>query len=197
MSHWRGYYQAVAGRPPRETLLAALDNWEREHPDTPLKQGVDLGCGEGRDTVEFLRRGSVVLAVDSEAGGLEWLTARDDLPGTGTLATLHACMEDAEWPAADVINSSFALPFCAPGRFPGLWRRIVSTLKPGGRFAGQMFGPDDDWANPGLTIFTRAEVDALLAPFAIEQLEEQNRAGKDAMGNAKHWHLFNIVARKR
>jgi SAM-dependent methyltransferase len=197
VSRWRGYYQAVAGRPPRETLVTALDNWEREHTGAPRRQGVDLGCGEGRDTVEFLRRGWHVLAIDSDAGGLERLTARTDLPRTGTLATLHARMEDADWPAADVINCSFALPFCAPDRFPDLWRRIVGTLNPAGRFAGQMFGPDDDWANPGLTIVTRAEVDALLAPFAVEHLEEQNRPGKDAMGNAKHWHLFNIGARKR
>ena len=197
MSRWRGYYQAVAGRPPRETLVTALDAWEREHPNAAPKQGVDLGCGEGRDTVEFLRRGWDVLAVDSDAGGLDWLTARDDLPKSGRLATLHARMEDADWPRVDVINSSFALPFCAPDRFPALWHRIVDTLPAGGRFAGQLFGPDDEWANPGLTILTRAETDALLAPFTLDHFEEVNRPGKDAMGNTKHWHLFHIVGRKR
>ena len=197
MSHWKGYYRAVAGRPPRETLVMALDAWEREHPEATVKHGVDLGCGEGRDTVEFLRRGWSVLAVDSDSGGLDWLLARKDLPKTGALSVLNAHMEDADWQRADVINSSFALPFCAPERFADLWRRIVATLPPGGRFAGQLFGPDDDWANPSLTIVTRAEVDALLAPFMLDHFEEQNRPGKDAMGNTKHWHLFNIVARKR
>lgn len=197
MSHWRGYYEAVAGRPPRETLLTALDAWAREHPNAARKQGVDLGCGEGRDTVEFLRRGWDVLAVDADAGGIDWLKSRDDLPKTGRLATLCARMEDADWPAADIVNSSFALPFCAPDRFPDLWRRIVDSLPPGGRFAGQLFGPDDDWASPGLTILTRAAVDALLAPFTLDRFEEVNRPGKDAKGNTKHWHLFHIVARKR
>ncbi len=197
MNRWRGYYQAVAGRPPRETLITALDAWQREHPNAAAKQGVDLGCGEGRDTVEFLRRGWSVLAVDSEAGALDWLQTRADLPKSGALSVLCARMEGADWPPADIVNSSYALPFCAPDRFPALWRKITGALKPGGRFAGQMFGPDDAWANPGLTILTRPEIDALLAPFALDHFEEMNRPGKDAMGNTKHWHLYHVVARKR
>jgi SAM-dependent methyltransferase len=194
---WHDYYRAVSGNPPRETLVRALDAWSREHPDKSPRSAVDLGCGEGRDTVALLARGFRVIAVDAEPAALDWLRQRPDLPPDARLETVCARMEDAAWPAVDLVNASFALPFCAPGRFAALWDRVVAALPPGGRFAGQLFGPDDDWAGPALTICDRAAVEALLAPFELDHFEEINRPGKDALGTTKHWHLFHIAARRR
>jgi hypothetical protein len=105
-------------------------------------------------------------------------------------------MEDAAWENADIVNASFALPFVPPDRFPGLWQRIAGSLGPGGYFAGQIFGPDDDWAAPDLSIYDRTGVDQLFQGFSLIRCEEINRDGKDARGNPKHWHMFHIVARK-
>jgi hypothetical protein len=44
---------------------------------------------------------------------------------------------------------------------------------------------------------TRAQVDALLAPFTLEWLHEQDEDTTTATGQPKHWHAFRIVARKR
>ncbi|MBM3486271.1 MAG: methyltransferase domain-containing protein [Alphaproteobacteria bacterium] len=194
---WDEYYKAVSGNPPRETLVRALDAWEKEFGARRMRTAVDLGCGEGRDTVELLRRRFHVRAIDSEQRALDWLAGRADLPTTGTLETVCARMEDAAWPAVEVFNASFALPFCTPDCLEALWARIVAALPQGGRFAGQIFGPDDEWASPALGIRDRAAVEAMLAAFEPEQLDEINRPGKDAMGGAKHWHIFYIVARKR
>ena len=192
---WRSYYEAVSGNPPRETTVMALDSWADEHGGA-AGYAIDLACGEGRDTAEFLRRGWRVLAVDAEPEALDWLAARDDLPATGTLETMLSPMEDASWDRADIVNASFALPFCPPARFEDLWRCITGSLGPGGRFAGQIFGPDDDWAGPNLSIYGRDDVNRLFAGFTFEQCEEINRDGKDARGTPKHWHIFHIVARK-
>ncbi|HKW53315.1 MAG TPA: class I SAM-dependent methyltransferase, partial [Stellaceae bacterium] len=61
-SDWDEYYERVAGRPPRPTLLAALERFGAEGGQSAL----DLGCGDGRDTIELLRRGWRVLAIDAE-----------------------------------------------------------------------------------------------------------------------------------
>ena len=74
---WSDYYKAVANRPPRETLLTALANFEREN-STKSRTSVDLGCGEGRDTVELLRQGWKVIAIDSQQEGIERLKNRCD-----------------------------------------------------------------------------------------------------------------------
>ena len=118
------------------------------------------------------------------------------LPAGGEQRERVARFEEAAWPRCDLVTSSFALPFCPPERFPALWRRIVASLRPGGRFAGQLFGERDEWAGDGLTVQTRAELDRLLEPFAVEHLEELEEDGRTAVGDPKHWHLYHVVARK-
>jgi tellurite methyltransferase len=195
--NWARYYDAMAGKPPRETLLAALARAEGE-PVTRERFAVDLGCGEGRDTVELLRRGWRVLAIDGEPEAITRLLSRTDLPPDARLETRVARYDSATWPEVDLLNSSFALPFCPPEHWASLWQRIVESIRPGGRFAGHLFGERDEWGTrPEHTCLTRAQVEAMLRPFDIEMLEESEEDGQTAIGRPKHWHLFEIVARKR
>jgi tellurite methyltransferase len=191
-SDWARYYDARADA-VRETLLAALDRF----PEPGL--AVDLGCGAGADAAELLRRGWRVLAVDSEPEAVDRLRRRADL-GPGGLDRLHtrvARMEHAELPAAQLVNASWSLPFCRPEAFPAVWRRITLALVPGGRFCGQLFGDRDGWrGEQELTFLSRPQVDSLLEGFEAEILDEVERDGRTALGEPKHWHVFNVVARK-
>jgi SAM-dependent methyltransferase len=207
---WARFYDA-AGDDPRETLLAALERFDAEPREGAKLFGVDLGCGTGRDTAELLRRGWRVLAIDSQADAVERLLGRGDVDGTaaGRLETKVASFEDAVWPDADLVNSSFALPFCPPQHFGPVWARIVASLRPGGRFCGQLFGDRDEWASgpaaasfqdwaspPAMSFHTSEEIQGLLRGFDVEQLDEVDQDGTTALGDPKHWHLFHIVARK-
>jgi SAM-dependent methyltransferase len=204
---WTRYYEA-AGDDPRETLLFALQRFELEG-RRPGLLAVDLGCGSGRDTAELLRRGWRVLAIDSDAEGIERLLRRSDLDGDSAsrLETQVASFADAAWPDADLVSSSFALPFCPPGEFAALWQRILTSLRSGGRFSGQLFGDRDEWAfgrsssrpwaSPtAMTFHSRDEVDELLRGLDVEHLEEVDADGTTAVGDRKHWHVFHLVARK-
>jgi tellurite methyltransferase len=193
---WAIYYQAVEGRPPRETLLKALANFEIELTADPPRLAVDLGCGDGRDTVELLHRGWRVLAIDGEQKAFDRLLSRPiqrDL-----LQTQQMRFECLTLPqAVDLINASFCLPFCPPRYFPDLWQTMVMALKPGGRFSGQLFGDRDSWTvYPNRSHHTSQQVADLLKPFEIEWLEEEEHPGVTAIGEEKHWHIFHIVARK-
>jgi hypothetical protein len=134
---WSRYYEAAKGGGPRETLRLALDLFESEGGGGE-RLAVDLGCGEGRDTLELLRRGWRVLAIDAEPEAIERLRARPDLDSDAAarLATLLVSFEEAEWRQADLVNSSFALPFCPPDQFPAL----------SGSASPHRFGAGDDSA---------------------------------------------------
>jgi len=187
VSRWETYYRH-AGDDPRETLLDAADRF-----DAP-GLAVDLGCGTGRDTIELLGRGWRVVAIDGEERAIAAL--RERVGESPALDPVVAPMEEARWPQADLVNASFSLPFCEPHAFPDVWARIVASLRPGGRFAGQLFGRYDEWAEDVVTQ-TRPELEALLEPFAVERLEEVERDGQTVTGGAKHWHVFHVVARRR
>jgi tellurite methyltransferase len=147
-TRWTSYYDS-AGEQPRETLLFALERFDAERStEKRVRFAVDLGCGTGRDTFELLRRGWQVLAIDAESEAIQRLLGRGDLASdrAGLLATQAASFEHAEWPEADLINSSYALPFCPPEQFQVVWQRIVTSLRSGGRFSGQLFGDRDGWA---------------------------------------------------
>ncbi|NJK76199.1 MAG: class I SAM-dependent methyltransferase [Richelia sp. CSU_2_1] len=195
--NWANYYQAVEGRPPRETLLKALEIFDATGAIERPKFAVDLGCGEGRDTVELLRRGWRVLAVDGEQKAFDRLFDRPidrDLLETQLMRFENLSLP----PAIDLINASFCLPFCPPADFPNLWETIVKSLNPGGIFCGHLFGDRDSWTvYPDRSHHTRAQVEKLLEPFTIELLNEEEHPGVTAIGEEKYWHIFHIVARKK
>lgn len=194
---WSSYYEKTGERPPRRTLVQALDAFAAEG----LPSGgraVDLGSGSGRDTIEILRRGWPVFAVDAAPEAIEKLLARPDLPDGCEIETLVSRYEDMTLPPCDLVNAGFSLPLCPADAFPAVWEKIVAALVPGGRFSGQLYGDRDDWVDrPGMTCHTLEQVDRLLEPFDIELLEEEEEDSVTPRGVQKHWHIFHIVARKR
>lgn len=191
---WPGYFKAVAGKEPRDTLLKALGLFERSG------FAIDLGCGEGRDTVELLARGWRVLAIDGHEMAVDLVGHHPRLPADARerLEIRHAEMETAELPACDLLNASFSLPFCRPEKIDELWDRVHASIRPGGVFAGQLFGDRDTWATlPDRSHQTRRKVGEMFrGRYKLEHFEEVDRDGQDARGNAKHWHVFHIVARR-
>jgi tellurite methyltransferase len=192
---WAAYYEKLRERPPRKTALAALDLFG---PAPAGRLAVDLGCGDGRDTIEMLRRGWRVMAVDAEPLALERLRQRPDLPADAAIALIVSRFEQVALPGdALLVNSSFALPLCAPQDFHRLWTDIRDRLPRGGRFSGQWYGERDSWmGRPGITFVTRCEALRLLEGLEVELFDEEEHDGVTPRGNAKHWHILHIVARK-
>jgi tellurite methyltransferase len=195
LEDWPGYFASVLGKGPRETLVAALDSFAREGFAEGI--GVDIAAGEGRDTLELLRRGWRALATDNHPEAFPLLWSRVPEESKPRLTTVEVDFSETEIPDCDLVNASFALPFCEPAHFPALWDRIVAAIRPGGRFAGQFFGDRDSWAAlPGRTHHSRDEVGRLLKGFEIEMMREEERDEPPELRNPKHWQLFHVVAKK-
>jgi len=136
---WPGYCESSAGCEPRPLLLAACG----ELGPGQGRQAIDLGCGEGTDTLELLARGWSVLAVDAQPAGLALPRARIPPSAAEGAGVLCASFAEANLPRAYLIHAGFSLPFCPPQEFPALWTRIRRALAPGEIFAGQLFGTHD------------------------------------------------------
>ncbi len=193
---WPGYFSAVLGKPARETLIAALEAFEGDRKKPGL--AVDLGAGEGRDTLELLKRGWRVVAIDGDPQAFGHLWPRVPEADRPRLTTEEALFGDVRIPACDLLNASFALPFCEPRDFSGLWGKVVAAIKTGGRFAGQLFGDRDSWAKlPDRSHHSREEVERMFQSFDFEMMKVEEKDESPDVRNPKHWHVFHIVARKK
>jgi SAM-dependent methyltransferase len=189
---WSGFYSAQGGRGIRPTFAGGLDAWQGDAPG----DAIDLGCGDGVETRHLAERGWQVLAVDADPGVEERVRAVVGDDAAGRVDVRRASFETiGDLPASDFIYAGFALPFCDAGHFPYLWADIRDALRPGGVFAGEFFGPHDDWFGRGTMNFhDRAGVEAMLTGLDIVQLEEEDRRGMSFEG-PKHWHVFHAIAR--
>jgi tellurite methyltransferase len=197
-NNWLDYYKAVDKQPPHTTLTKALDSFAEAGSG---RLAIDLGCGSGRDSLELLRRGWRVLAIDREEKGLKLLREKVRQEHYSGLEIHCAAFEDLQTlPECTLVNASFSLPFCAPTHFEKLWQLIVTAIKPGGRFVGTFFGTKDSWAQPEKqqlkTFHSREQLEKLLEAFEIEDLLEQEYDGQTALGSSKHWHIFEVIATK-
>jgi SAM-dependent methyltransferase len=191
---WVGYYDEQGEREPHDLLLQVLGMFDD---DGRRGLAVDLGCGQGFDSAELLRRGWEVVAIDATEEGIRRLRGRVPDSDAPRLQTVVSRMEDADVPTADLIYASFSLPFCRPQVFPRLWSGIREAIRPGGRFAGELFGDRDTWASSeeNMSFFDIASARALFDGMELESFveEENDDQGWDEM---KHWHVFHAIARR-
>ena len=195
------YYEATEGRAPRSLLLKALRAFEQEQ--SRLKLAIDAGHGNGIETIAMLRHGLEVHAHDVSESATERLLQRVPAHLRSQLHAETAPFELAHWPAgADLVFAGYSLPFASPAKFHAAWKLMTESLRDGGRFAGQLFGSEDTWAEGpeaiGGTFMSREQTLALLEQrFEVEYFSEEREDGETALGEEKFWHVFHIIAKKR
>ena len=193
---WEGYFRAVQDRALREVFVEALPLLPTA-PNERRLVAVDLGCGDGKESLELLALGWTVLATDRAPEGIQRLLESVPPEASERLTTRIAAFTEVDFPAADLVFAGLSLPFCGPADFERVWEGIVTALRPGALFVGHLFGPHDTWAGtPDMNFHSRTEVEELLTGFEIIALREEDEDGQ-AVGGPKHWHLFHVIARKR
>lgn len=189
---WTAYNKVRKNNPARETLLFALMKFSEEN----IKSGLayDIGCGPGNDTRELLSAGWKVAATDSNPGILNYYSPLLKKYGA-KLEIQISSFEDIKWKMCDLVNASFTLPFCSNEHFGFLMKNIFKHIKKGGRFSGQFFGRNDEWKD--LIRHSRSDVIQMFKGFEFDMFGEIEKNDRTTMGELKHWHIFNIVAKKK
>jgi SAM-dependent methyltransferase len=193
---WEDFYRAVEGRELRPLFVDAIPYLPTASAAELPLTAIDLGSGDGAETLELLRRGWTVFAVDGSSDGIARL--RESVPPADLprLTTLVAPFTGLSLPPADLVYAGLSLPFCDPRDFDVVWETVTSAVRPNGFFVGHFFGQHDTWADKrDMNFHAREDVEALLSGFEIAQLREQDEDG-EAVGGPKHWHVFHVIARK-
>lgn len=195
--NWETYYQKVSGRQARPLLRDAVEHAGPSNPEMP-HQAIDLGCGDGTETLILLEHGWHVLAVDGEPAAITQLRAKVPAEAVEHLETRIATFEAiGSLPVTDLIHASLSLPFCHPRHFDALWTKIANSIASGGWFAGNFFGVNDPWTvHDDMSFHTEEQVRKMLEPFEITYFHEEDEEGRSTIG-PKHWHIFNVIAQKR
>ncbi|MCX6047557.1 MAG: class I SAM-dependent methyltransferase [Chloroflexi bacterium] len=195
-SRWTGYYNAQHNRALRPIFVDALAHFAASSLVTQPRQAIDLGCGDGTETLALLENNWQVLAIDQQAEAIRRVQAKVPVNYQTRLETRVGAFEELILPPADFIYAGYSLPFCAPTHFASLWAKIVTALPIGGRFAGQLFGNHDSWtSDPTMNFHTAEQAKQRFGQFELESWQEVEEDG-NAFSGPKHWHIFHIIARK-
>jgi len=194
---WSSYYKNKSNLVPRDTLLKALEFFEKENNQDEQLFAIDLGCGHGADTLELLKRNWKVLAIDYSPEGLAILEESVIPSRKRNFRKMNMSFESLNLIKCNFLNASYSIPFCKPECFGNLWNEIDNSILKDGRFAGNFFGINDSWAKDKMMTFhSKEEVNKLFKNFIIEYFEEKDEDGVTASGESKHWHVFSVIAKK-
>ena len=159
---------------------------------------IDLGCGAGRDSIFLIKNGWKVIAIDKEDTEKMIRSSLQEEEQNYLKFIKQDFENNIILQSCNLLVANSSLSFCNRKNFDDLWNKIVDSISKDGYFVGNFFGINDSWANrPNMAFFTKEEVIKLFSSFKIINFKEVAKNGKTALGVEKHWHVFNVIAKKK
>lgn len=144
-------------QPIKNSLLEeALVKFQKEHISPGV--AVHLGCGTSSSTVDLLKKGWKVIAVDNCNGVLEILKnlankVNENWIKEKQLTFICEKMESFEFPKdTRLVLATNAFSYCNPKKLKEVWDKAYNALEKGGRIVGNFF------SQPNLGICPSAEI---------------------------------------
>lgn len=150
------------------------------------------------NTLELLRRGWTVHAVDADEGGIKMLQEVVPTDLKHRLVTHVSRFENFQFPRCNLVWAGYSWPFCAQTEWPDLWRRICAALLAGGRVAGDLFGKKHAFAVEAdvMTIEESALRELISNSGLMIEAFDVEDGVRPSGGGITRWHAFGIAARK-
>lgn len=156
---------------------------------------LDLGAGEGRDSVYFAEHGFEVYAVDVSPAGLEKATRLARARGV-EITTIEGDANEFTFPKpVDIVFSTGAVQFIEPEVRPRQFRRFRRATNPGGLHAIFAFVDHPDVppapdTTPDQYLLDRDELQGYYADW--ETVHSEEIIFKDDSGGIPHRHAARI-----
>ena len=193
-SDWAAYYQSTIGREPRPLFAKGLAAVKAA--GVAPRQAIEIGFGDGRETLALLEAGWRVLAIDPAPAAAEVLQSQLPARVAGRLVIRSVPAEHADLLPFDLLYAGYSLPFLGADAFDRFWNAARDRLRPGGILVVNFFGPRDSWAGgEGLRFIDVDAVRRLVDGLELLALDEEDQDGNSFLG-PKHWHVFDVIARR-
>ena len=191
MRDWDNFHNITEDKPPRKNIVHFISNYNL------TGNAIDLGCGSGSDTIFLIRNNWNVLAIDS-SNVEERIRSKLSDKEQGKLRFEVQRFEKLKLQKCNLVISNNSLPFCDKKYFYQMWAEICLNIENNGYFVGNFFGVNDEWntKNDKRTFLSKEEVIKLFSGFEILELQEIEKDRPTAEGKMKHWHTFEIIAKK-
>lgn len=191
MTDWQTYYNQHLSRPPRPIVVRAVSHCKNK------ERALDIGAGTLVESKFLLDSGfDRVVAIDSSPEIENFAKGINDERLEVYVNPFQDLILSPE--GYDFITAQYALPFYGPKGFEEFIAKLISSLKVGGVFVGQFFGERDGWNNgkKHMAFQTKEEAQKLLKCLNLLEFTEEEKDGKVASGEDKHWHVFHFIAIK-
>lgn len=192
MNKWNEYHKITNNRPPRKNIV----NFINQHKELS-GNAIDLGCGAGNDTIYLIQNNWNVLAIDG-TNVENSIKNQLNKEQKEKFSFQVQKFEQLKLPKCDLIVSNNALSFCDKKYFYNMWQEICNSINLNGFFVGNLFGVNDEWNTPEdkRTFFNKEQIIELFKNFEILEFKEIERDDTTVFGRKKHWHAFEITAKK-
>jgi len=188
---WVNYFENTKNYPPAPLLVKAMEYIKVKN------KAIDIGGGGTlKDTKFLLSQGFETTLVDRDKA----VKVAVQHIKSEKLKFFLADFADFDFPQNeyDIAIAIYSLPFVQPDTFADVFARVKKSLVKDGIFCGQFFGNRDGWhLNTKLTFVTKEKAQSMLDDMDVVLFDEKEFNGKTADGSPKHWHVFDIIARKK
>ena len=193
-SDWAAYYRSTIGREPRPLFAKGMAAVEAA--GLVRGQAIEIGFGDGRETLALLETGWRVLAIDPSPAAAEVLLSQVPTHVVDRLEIRSVPAEGADLPPFDLLYAGYSLPFLGADALDRFWNAARDRLRPGGILVVNFFGPRDSWAGrEGMRFIDVDAVRRLVDGLELIALDEEEQDGNSFLG-PKHWHVFDVIARR-
>ena len=164
--------------------------------DGVLKIGraLDLGCGKGGDTENFVKEGFLVDAVDSDPESIKVL------PISPQITPILSKIEDFDVleNTYHLISCQYVLHFLDKEISKKILEKMIAGALTEGVIAFTLLGENDEWKDKWTT-WTKDEADRFLInfPVKIHKTIVEEGMGQTKAGKLKYWHVLHYVLLKK
>lgn len=191
MSNIEKYYENTANANPNYTVKKFIE--------LNVKPGnaIELGCGAGRDTIYLIKNGWNVLAIDREDVSSR-IQSKLNKEEVKKFKFSQQKFENIKLEKNNLVVANFSISFCNKNNFKELWNKINNSILKDGYFVGNFFGNNDEWKSTKeeMIFMTKKQVLELFENFEIIEIKEVEKDNLTGLGKMKHWHIFNVIAKK-